>query len=175
MVQEVQQQGNWYQTPNEIQGIWDIRRRIREHTQVTPSLTYQASFHSDLSVGSYGWEYSELKHWTFTDVSARGNTVFKLTNGDIRVPLAWAYLVTMKIWGWASWSWWMTAYHYLKVWNKTIYDASTQAVTESWATTIQFVENFGKYNLVEYRAKWYFSGSWWGGTGAHITLTLSKL
>ena len=39
MVQEVQQQGNRYQTPNEIQGIGNIRRRVKEHTQVTPQFT----------------------------------------------------------------------------------------------------------------------------------------
>lgn len=165
MVQEVQQQGNWYQTPNEIQGIWDIRRRVREHTQVTPSFSYECTVKGAITL-SYDPYQTEEGTGNLSIDSFSWNTVFKIVDGWLFIPLAWAYLATIKVsWGTETVKW----THKLKSWGKVI--LSQEATTE----TVSKVVNLGRGNVLTYWGTLKNTSSWSGGSTGRITVTLIKL
>ena len=168
MVQEVQQQGNWYQTPNEIQGIWSIRRRVKEHTQVTPEKYFycSASWSKSASTKPDGSLWP-LQQATLTINSAYWTTEFKSLSGGIRIPQTWWYEIKLT---WKGW-WYGTAYHYIKVWGKQYLLMTTQDSAND--KTVSTILNLGKYDIVTLRA-WASAPSEWGATITD-TITITKL
>lgn len=169
MVQEVQQQGNRYQTPNEIQWIWEIRRRVREHTQVTPSFSYECTANGSVTISLAPYETKELQGTITSISSSYGNTEFRVINGWLRIPLAWAYLAEI------SGKWGTTSYpyrHILRIWKETI--ASFQSTSSSTWTTINKTINLGRGNIIDYYGKLSTGEGGMTRTG-NITITLKKL
>ena len=168
MVQEVQQQGNWYQTPNEIQGIGNIRRRVKEHTQVTPEKYFycSASWSKSATTKPDGSLWT-LQQATLTINSEYGTTEFRPLSGGIRIPQTWGYEIklTGKGGGYG------TAYHYIKVWGKQYLLMTTQSSADY--TTVSTILNLGRYDIVTLRA-WASAPSEWGATITD-TITITKL
>lgn len=168
MVQEVQQQGNWYQTPNEIQGIGSIRRRVKEHTQVTPEKYFycSASWSKSASTKPDGSLWP-LQQATLTMGSKYWTTEFKIQQWWIRIPQTWWYEITLT---WRGW-WYGTAYHYIKVWGKQYLLMTTQ--DSSNYKTVSKILNLWKYDVLTLWA-WASAPSEWGAT-IEDTITITKL
>ena len=97
MVQEVQQQWNWYQTPNRIQWIWISERKVSDHTQVRNKRTNWCRASTSITLQS-GNEVKSSS-WTISD----DNTVkYKTRDGKIYIPLAWTYLFRFTLANWYS-------------------------------------------------------------------------
>lgn len=165
MVQEVQQQGNWYQTPNEIQGIGDIRRRVREHTQVTPSFSYECKVNWSVAIILWPYQTEEKRGTISTIYDEYGNTKFRIVNGWFFIPLAWAYRLTITGAGGTQY---VPYNHMLKIdWNTIV---SFQSTSENNPTTINKILNLWRGNLIEYYGK---LSSWEGGLNFTGTITIS--
>lgn len=149
MVQEVQQQGNRYQTPNEIQGIGDIRRRVKEHTQVTAKFSSkcQASWKAIGEADS--WLWPRIKG-TLTWSSWGGQMEFKEVNWGIRIPRAGIYKITID----AEGALYGDCYHYMRTGNTPLFYAYTPR-GHNTATATEIV-NLGKYTILEYRVRVYY-------------------
>ena len=167
MVQEVQQQGNRYQTPNEIQGIWNIRRRVKEHTQVTPQFTTKCEANWAVDLIAPWWSWSMTK-WTFTVTSQSGEMEFKVVDGWIRIPRAWIYKITIDAKGYI----YGTCYHYMRSGNKDLFYATT---VWSWTGSAEAIVNLGKYSLLEYRGRLTYSSSITNPQSETCTITLQLL
>lgn len=90
MVQEVQQQGNWYQTPNRIEGIWVSERKVSDHTQVRADRTNGCIATAPLSV-PYKTETKS------TSRSISSDTVkYTSIGGSLYIPLPGTYLVKVS-------------------------------------------------------------------------------
>ena len=143
MVQEVQQQGNWYQTPNEIQWIWNVRRRVREHTQVTPEQIFYCSAYWTKSAHTKAdgslWP---LEKAVLSITSSYGTSEFKVIQWGIRIPQAWWYEIKIT---W-RWGWYGTAYHYISTWFKDYLVMTTQ--DSSNYKTVYLTLNLWKYDMV---------------------------
>ena len=169
MVQEVQQQGNWYQTPNEIQGIWDTRRRVREHTQVSPFFSYECTATWSVTIHFPAYQTVEEKGTITSISSSYGDTKFRRVSWGLYIPLAWAYLVQL------SGSWWTAYVH----WTHTIRIGThdiISVVSTSWTSvTTSKIINFWRWNLLEYYGK-AANTTEWGATWTYgMTLNLKKL
>ena len=170
MVQEVQQQGNWYQTPNEIQGIWDTRRRVVEHTQVTPSFSYECTATGNvwIAFGSYA---TVEKKWQINSItSSYGNTVFKINGGGLQIPLAWAYLIEVTgAWG----TTYVNRTHTIRIGKQDLISVvSTSSLNPS---TISRVVNLWRWNLLEYYGKVVNPNEWGANREGTVRITLRKL
>ena len=90
MVQEVQQQWNWYQTPDRIIGVWISERKMSDYTQIRNKKSNMVEFVSDsISFNDSTWE-TFATSWTYT---ADNGIVYKIDWWDVYMPLAWAYWV----------------------------------------------------------------------------------
>lgn len=169
MVQEVQQQWNWYQTPNEIQGIWETRRRVRKHTQVSPFFTYWCIAHAQVTI-SFGAYQTVEKKWTFNSVSSPyGTTSFRKVAGGLQIPLTWAYEVEFSAkWGVSA----APRTHTIMLWNTKILQKTT--TSWSWATSTSII-NFWRGNLLEYYGKIVDSSGGGGNRTWEVNLTFRKL
>lgn len=151
MVQEVQQQGNWYQTPNEIQGIGNIRRRVKEHTQVTAQFSCSCSMSWECYATTPDGSWSPFEVGTVTITDSYWQMQYKEINGAIRIPRAWIYKITIDAKG-ATYG---TCRHIIKCWGKELF----YAVTDSYNTwSAEAVVNLGKYTLLEYGCRLSWSG-----------------
>lgn len=165
MVQEVQQQWNRYQTPNEIQGIWDIRRRVREHTQVTPSFSYECKVNWSVQIILWPHQTEEKRGTISTIYDEYGNTKFKIVNDWLSIPLAWAYRLTIS---WKGGTIYVPYNHILKIDGNQI--VTFQSTSDSTPTTITKVLNLWRGNIIEYYGK---LSSWDGGLNRTGTITIS--
>ena len=159
MVQEVQAEYTWYIVPNRIEGIWLSERRIKEHYQITPAMTFgcEATSTIDLSARSDSREAPE-KEWEFS-LTTTWTTEFTLEWGWIRVPQAWWYSAILTL-EWASSNWDVTAT--LKVWNEVIY---TGTYSNS-SSTKETVLNLWKFDVIKFVASWYYN---WSATSSSTT------
>lgn len=171
MVQEVQQQGNRYQTPNEIQGIWDIRRRVKEHTQVTPSFWFSCTANWSVNIPFSAYQTVE-KRGDFTSItSSYGNTVFRIIQGWLQVPLAWVYQVDFR----AKWGTiYVNRVHYIRLGKQNLMQFTTTN-TENRASTSRII-NLWRWNLLEYYGK-AINTTEWGASNRYwdISITFKKL
>lgn len=169
MVQEVQQQGNWYQTPNEIQGIWEIRRRVRRHTQVSPFFSYGCVAHAQVTISFGAYETVEKKGTFNTVSSPYGTTTFRKISGGLQIPLAWAYEVEFSAkWGVSA----VPRTHTIMIGNEKILQKTT--TSSSWATSTSII-NLWKGNLLEYYGKVVDSSGGGGNRTGEVNLTFRKL
>lgn len=90
MVQEVQQQWNWYQTPNRIEGIWVSERKVNDYTQVRNKTSNMVVFKSNnINIRKDRGEVF-ASSWTITSSNW---DVYKTVGWSIYMPLPWAYRV----------------------------------------------------------------------------------
>lgn len=165
MVQEVQQQGNWYQTPNLIPWVWISERKVKEHTQVTPSFSYECTVSGAITLSYDGYGTREGTGNLSID-SYSWDTKFRIINGGLFIPLAWAYLATVKVsWGTVTAVW----THKLKSWGEVV--MSQEATTE----TVSKVINVGRGNVLTYWGTLKNSSSASGSSTGRLTVTLIKL
>ena len=92
MVQEVQQQWNWYQTPNRIEWIWVSERKVSDHTQVRERWTNWCKASTRLSLTNA----SEVKSSSWT-VTSDDKVRYRAIWGKIYIPLSWTYLVKFQV------------------------------------------------------------------------------
>ena len=90
MVQEVQQQGNWYQTPNRIEGIWVSERKVSDHTQVRADRTNWCIATAPLSV-PYRVE-TKSTSWSVSSNTVKYTAIW----GSLYIPLPWAYFIKIR-------------------------------------------------------------------------------
>jgi hypothetical protein len=118
MVQEVQQQWNWYQTPNRIEWIWISERKLSDKAQVRRKLTNMITLVSNsIGISQWAWEVF-ANSWTWTTTNWE---VLKIVWWDVYMPLAWAYSVEYVPYTWYS----QKVYKYtfkLYLDNKVIYE-----------------------------------------------------
>ena len=169
MVQEVQKQWNWYQTPNEIQGIWETRRRVRRHTQVSPFFSYGCVAHAQVTLNFWPYETVEKKGIFNSISSPYGTTTFKKVNDGLQIPLAGAYEVEFSAkWGVSA----APRTHTIKIGDTKILQKTT---TSSSRATSSVILNLWKWNILEYYGKIVDSS----GGGAirtwEVNLTFKKL
>jgi len=168
MVQEVQQQWNWYQTPNEIQGIWNIRRRVKEHTQVTEWFTFQCIATWNMSLNSPDGWWSKRFDGTLSLDSQSWNIQFVDRGIWIRIPQAWIYQITID----AYWMYYWTCRHTLKSWGKILFYAETVG---SWTGTATEIVSLWKYNLLEYWWTIWYGSPLGSMQNVWCTVTVKKL
>lgn len=169
MVQEVQQQGNRYQDPKLIPWVWISERKVREHTQVSPSFSYNCTANGGVSIPFWDHETVEKRGTINSISSSYWNTTFRVSNWGLRIPLAWAYQVEFTgKWGVAA----APVTHYLRLGTKTLMQVKT---TSSSGTTIATTLNLWRGNLLEYYGKVVNSTSWGNVWSCEVILTLKKL
>ena len=168
MAQEVQQNLDYRAELNLIEGVWHQEGKIKEHTQVVPDFWYEGQFVTTNIVGP------KSEAWTvytgvYSIVNQKGATEFKIYNGWVRIPLAWCYKATIKVWGWYSGQ--SVAHHSIKSDDKVIYSTTTNSAYESGATVVETILNLGKFEVLKYYV--YFTFSWtdnvaWGQTRLYL-------
>jgi hypothetical protein len=145
MVQEVQTQGNWYQTPNRIEWIWVSERKISDHSQVRNKKTNMVVFSTSMGLAeSLGEVFASS--WTY---DATDWIVYKVVWGDIYVTQPWAYMVKYTPYQWYSLEEYLTVKVYVD--NKVAYQLRTTLKDHLERT---FVLNLGLKNKVT--VSWYF-------------------
>lgn len=170
MVQEVQTQWNRYQTPEIIPWVWISERKIKEHTQVTPSKTYSCSWSSwTASWLVWGANPDITCYANFTISSQSWGVEFKIVDGWIRIPLAWIYEITWTAQWWLTW---IAAQNHLEIDWKTISTITTNAGSASKT----FRTNLWKFDIIKYN----FTAHYWGSDGNWISsrvtsITIQKL
>ncbi len=145
MVQETQTQWNWYQTPNLIPWVWISERRIKEHTQVTPTRTYICEWTSDdVRIGVW-WGTPDAYDYGAINISSQEWWVeFREVDWWLRVPLAWIYEIT---WSASGGNTWIYARHDLMVGNVSLDHFSTHPSEDSSSVIV----NLGKYDIIRYK------------------------
>lgn len=89
MVQEVQTQGNWYQTPNRIEWIWYTERKVSDYTQIRDKISNTVIFTSNKIPMTFT-EETFAESWTYTTDSGK---YYKLIGWDIYFTDSWSFLV----------------------------------------------------------------------------------
>lgn len=171
MAQEVQTTLNYQAELNLIEWVWHQENKVREHTQVEQAFGYQCSVSWAVWLSASASErQSPTLQSTLWIWNMEWPTEFKIVNGWLRVPLAWAYMAHMEFaWGSSS----MDVTHYVKIDGETIVQVMTAAPNSY--TVIEKVINLWRYNVIEHRASMYFKSTWSAGTTAYFNLTLKKL
>lgn len=174
MAQEVQTTLNYKAELNLIEWVWHQEWKIREHTQVEPAYWYQWEFVStgDTIYKPWSWTLSDLTLRPFTIVKQLWGTEFKIYDNWLRIPLAWCYKATIKVWWGLSWQ--VTSHVYLKSDDKVLFSWSYQAAYESGATIVETILNLWRFeNLkVWVQCEYLTSENRWNG---YIRLYLQKL
>lgn len=89
MVQEVQTQGNWYQTPNRIEWIWYTERKVSDYTQVRDKISNTVIFTSNKIPQTHTAE-TYASSWSYTTDSGK---YYKVVGWDIYFTDSWSFLV----------------------------------------------------------------------------------
>jgi hypothetical protein len=165
MVQEVQQQKNWYQDPNQIEWIWHIERKISDRTQVRDKHTRYTTFESGIMyLTSYGSEVFPST-WTYKDSDS---VYYRVDGKDFYMAQWWGYLVHIIP------SKWFTDLHEvifrLYVDDKEVYTRMNR-LTELENHIIAM--NLGKENKItaSFQPNWSLDSSW----SINVTLEFIKL
>ena len=171
MAQEVQTTLNYQAELNLIEWVWHQENKVREHTQVEQAFWYEAKTSSSVILNASQSEpQTPTIKATMTSITQSGATEFKIVDGNLRVPLAGAYLAHIQVRGGSSS---MTVTNYLKVNGETVYEKATTNATSRVETDM--VLNLGRYDQIEHWGKMYFSGTWYAGTSSDLSITLKKL
>lgn len=136
MVQEVQQQGNWYQTPNRIQWIWVSERKVSDHTQVRNKWTNGCVATTSLIVTNA----TEAKSTSWT-VTADNTVKYRAVWGKLYIPQAWTYLIKFVINIQYAWSY--SEKFRIYNWKKEVYLYNTNSSDE---VEHEILLDFGKKN-----------------------------
>lgn len=167
MVQEVQTQWNRYQTPEIIPWVWISERRIKEHTQVTPDITYSCSWNSDSASWIVWGATPDIKEYASFHISSQSWEVrFVIVDWWIRIPLAWIYEIT---WNAQWWLTWIAANNHLEINGKTI----STIVTNPYWTAKTFRTNLWKFDIIKFNFTahyWWSDGNWISSRVTSITI-----
>lgn len=171
MVQEVQTQWNRYQTPEIIPWVWISERKIKEHTQVVPDMTYSCSGSSWTASWTVSPLNRDVKCYADFSISSREWWVeFCIVDWWIRVPLAWMYEITWNAWWWTSEE---EANNHLEVNWKTISTIST-LYPWTWDATIRV--NLWKFDIIKYNFTLHYDGAYTFSVSAKVnSITIQKL
>ena len=168
MVQEVQQQWNWYQTPNRIEWIWYSERKISDHTQVRNKKTRMSTFNSGAMFiqNDYWYDTWEVFNpsWTYSDSDS---VYYKVIWGDIYITQRWAYSVEYS----AADEWTLQAdkcVFRVYVEGKQVYSVTARI----WDHTPRFFTlNLGRMNKLTVS----YAPVTWAGVAMNARLKLTKL
>ena len=170
-MQEVQTTLDYKAELNLIEWVWHQENKIKEHTQVEPAFWYYCTVSWEAShyAGKTQRE-SATSQWPLSMVNSYWITEFLIKNWTLRIPLAWPYLAQMSLAWWGSTA---TITHYLKVWDKIVYQFETTSAT---AVNNEVMLNLGRFDMLSYWGKMYYSwtadsATWW----SRITIKLIKL
>ena len=146
MVQEVQQKGNWYQTPNRIEWVWFSERGLNDYTQIRNKKLSVDTFKSwNLTFDMNSWEVFATS-WTYT--SSNGRT-YK-TDSGIYMALWGAYQIEYIPTVPTYWSYEFSLRIYVD--GKKVFDEKQHLDTEiHWILPI----NLGKKNKITASFEWY--------------------
>lgn len=138
MVQEVQQQGNRYQAPHEIESIWLSKRKVSDHTQVREKWTNGCYASTTISV-PYRVE-TKNSSWTIT-----GDDRVKYTAywGKLYIPLAWTYMIKFQLP--SNYNQTYTEIFRIYNWKKEVYKFTTTLADKA---EHEITLDFGKKNEV---------------------------
>lgn len=165
MVQEVQQQKNWYQDPNQIEWIWHIERKISDRTQVRDKHTRWTTFTSGIMFIESYWDEVFPSSWSYTDTE---DVYYKVDGKDFYMAQWWGYLVHIIP------SKWFTDLHEvifrLYVDDKEVYRKMNR-LTELENHIIAM--NLGKENKItaSFQPNWSLDDTW----SINVTLEFIKL
>ena len=170
-MQEVQTTLDYKADLNLIEWVWRQENRIKERTQVESTfgycctVTWQASHY-----GGREQRESTTSQWLLSMTDSYWITEFLIKGWELRIPLAWPYLAEISLAWWGSTA---TMTHYIKIWDRIIYQAETNT---SVAVVSEVVLNLGRYDMLSYWWKMYYSWSadsdtWW----SRIILKLKRL
>ena len=162
MVQEVQTQWNWYQTPNRIEWIWHSERRLSDHTQVRDKKTNMVVFQTSIGVKKSLWERFAT-HWTY---DASDGIVYKVIWWDIYMSQPGAYMVKYLPYQWYVGSSNLTVKLYVD--SNVAYELTAQLKDHLERT---FVLNLWLKNKI--RVSWYLDDE--VDAGPQLTFTFVKL
>ena len=145
MVQEVQTQGNWYQTPNKIEWVWHIERKMSDHTQIREHDTNSVSFVSSWIfiqrwIPGYDWVPTS---WTYT---TSDDTYYKVDWWTIYVTQWWPYMVEYT----PRW-WWATNDTYSMNMYADWQQIYTETLTVKDVNKRTFVLNLGRKNKLTFK------------------------
>ena len=158
MVQKVQ---TWVWITNEttletIEAIGTSSFKIREWRQTTARYVNKCEWNGKVTWYWQTWDERQSEEVISTDTaidSQNWNQEFIIDSGWIRVPVAWTYQITF------TWSWWSStsnATFILKWWDKELY---SNEHTSSQTETVTVVANLWKFDLIELRWSFYYTGS----------------
>ena len=171
MAQEVQTTLNYQAELNLIEWVWHQENKVKEHTQVEQAFGYECEASSSKNISASEYDRNPPPaEWSFTINSMSWWTEFKVVNWRLRVPLAWAYLATIKYRGGSTSN---EITNYIKIDGETIFQKMTQDNNND--TTLEMVLNLGRYNMIEHWVSEYYKSSWYGGATGYLTLKLKKL
>lgn len=138
MVQEVQQQGNWYQTPNRIEGVWVSERKISDHTQVRADRTNGCYASTTMRIT----KLTEVKSTSWT-ITWDSEVKYRAIGGTIYIPLPWTYLFRFTLANWYSVAYALRFRIYEG--NRVIYTYNTDLSDKS---EHEVMLNFGRKNEI---------------------------
>jgi len=170
-MQEVQTTLDYKADLNLIEWVWRQENRIREHTQVESAFGYwcTVTWQAYYNAGREQRE-STTNQWLLSMTDSYWVTEFKIEDGWLRIPLAWPYLAEITLAWWGSTA---TMTNYIKIWDRIIYQLDTTSATD---VVNEVVLNLGKYDLISFWGKMYYSwtadsATWW----SRLTLKLKRL
>jgi len=163
MVQEVQTQGNWYQTPNRIAGIWISERKVSDHTQVRERWTNWCKATTNIKLTNA----SESKSTTWT-VTSDDKVKYRAIWGKIYIPLAWTYLIKFKLYHTYGASY--TDKFRIYSWKKVIYTYDTTLADKD---EHQILLDLWRKNDIS--VSLYATGLWWQVLYIDVQLQIVKL
>lgn len=165
MVQEVQ---TWVWITNEttletIEAIGTSSFKIREWRQTTWHYSSWCTATGQVYFNYQSWgsrDSWEIKSWNTTITSMTWKQEFVMSNGWVRVPVAWTYEITLT-WGCGSY----THEIIIKWWGKTLYSLSK---TGSYSETVTFQADLWKFDTIEIWGHFYYS---WSADAASMTFS----
>ena len=171
MVQEVQtdvikRQENTLET---IESIWTSSRKIIIGRQTRDKYTHSwitmtTSFDTFGSVDPAPWTVIPPITWVTTS-DAFGEMEYKLVNGELRIPVAWQYQVSIS-YSLPPTSWTMTTN--LRVNGKKVWTEDVSSGSHSATITL----DFGKYDLITVDRSYYYTSifSWYPAQTVSVTI-----
>lgn len=149
MVQEVQQQWNWYQTPDRIIWVWFSERWMNDYTQIRNKRTSEVIFKSGNITCGTGLGEVKATSWTYTTDNDR---YYKVHWWDIYISLAWAYQIEFVPYTWINGGYTYTTKIYVD--GKLIFNHDQ---TTADYNSILIPLNLGKRNKITASYEWYSS------------------
>lgn len=146
-----------------IEAIGTSSFKIREWRQTTDRFTRGCAATGNVS--GYlpnAWTTPEIKSSNLTITEQMGKQWFSIKNGGICVPMAGSYQLMLHRWWWTGS---IASTIIIKSWGNVVYTK-----TFSWAAkqeTVMIPVDLGKFETIELRWQFTWSGSW------AITMTFS--